>query len=112
MQGPKRFTVCSVASYVVSDFLVRHSRVAAKAEAGPANVRLKAETTDKSPVTPRGPLSDAYNRRVTIRMVSMCATLLVASAGTASAQASPPASAAVTIGGKILSVNYSAPSVR
>ena len=49
---------------------------------------------------------------VTIRIVSMCATLLVANAGTAFAQASPPASAAVTIGGKILSVKYSAPSVR
>ena len=42
----------------------------------------------------------------------ICAILLVALAGTASAQASPPASATVTIGGRTLSVKYSAPSVR
>jgi hypothetical protein len=38
--------------------------------------------------------------------------LLAALAGTASAQASPPASATVTIGGKTVSIKYSAPSVR
>jgi hypothetical protein len=46
------------------------------------------------------------------KLFLLCATLLIAGAATASAQASPPASATVTIGGKTLSVKYSAPSVR
>jgi hypothetical protein len=46
------------------------------------------------------------------KIVLMCATLFVAGAGTASAQASPPAAASVTISGKTVSVKYSAPSVR
>ena len=44
--------------------------------------------------------------------LSIAAILLVALAGSAFAQASPPASASVTIGGKTVSIKYSAPSVR
>lgn len=42
----------------------------------------------------------------------LCASVMVATAHVASAQFSPPAAANVTIGGKTVSVRYSAPSVR
>jgi hypothetical protein len=41
-----------------------------------------------------------------------CTSALIIAVGLASAQQSPPAKATVTIGGKNLTINYSAPSVR
>ena len=41
-----------------------------------------------------------------------CASALIVAAGFASAQLSPPAQASVTVGGKTISIKYSAPSVR
>ena len=40
-----------------------------------------------------------------------CASLLIAACGVGSAQFSPPAQAAITVNGKKLAINYSAPSV-
>jgi len=46
------------------------------------------------------------------KAVLKCTSLLIVAAGLTSAQQSPPAQATVTIGGKKLTINYSAPSVR
>lgn len=46
------------------------------------------------------------------KAVLKCTSLLIVAAGLAFAQQSPPAQATVTIGGKKLTINYSAPSVR
>src|SRR5947209_7236079 len=42
----------------------------------------------------------------------LCASLLLAVASSVSAQVSPPAATKVTLGGKAISIRYSAPSVR
>ena len=47
-----------------------------------------------------------------LRSVLICTTLGVAAVGFGFAQQSPPAQTSVTIGGKTISIKYSAPSVR
>src|SRR5258708_16595487 len=47
-----------------------------------------------------------------IKSVVMCAVLMTAAMFTAQGQPSPPAQTSVTIGGKTLSIKYSAPSVK
>jgi hypothetical protein len=63
-------------------------------------------------IIPRGSLVAIRASKSAMTKILLTSIALIAASITVSAQMSPPASATVTIGGKTISIRYSAPSVR